>query len=405
MCRIADDLIHPVLVILQYFIKISMKFRILFSIILLISILVACSDSTGNRVSYPFVEKVLNPVKAKSIAQQMRAETTVEIVSDMELTLWASDSLITDPIAISIDPQGGIYYNNGTRLEHSEFDIRGHRDWMTQSISWESVEDRRSFLRSTFDPSKSEENKDMLEDLNGDGSHDWRDLTVEKESVWRIEDSDGDGYADRAQLYIEDFHEEISDLANGIEYTDGEVFIAVGPDLWKTKDLDNDGVADIKESIAHGFAVHIGFGAHGMSGVKRGPDGRIYWGIGDIGMNLVDQKGKQWKYPNQGVIVRSELDGSNFEVFAAGLRNTHEFDFDKFGNLISEDNDGDHAGERERLVYLTFGSDSGWRANWQYGKYTDPKNNTYKVWMDEKNAHTSLGWTGRLYYSAHNQLC
>ncbi|MEL6945603.1 MAG: HEAT repeat domain-containing protein, partial [Bacteroidota bacterium] len=36
-----------------------------------------------------------------------------------------------------------------------------------------------------------------------------------------------------------------------------------------------------------------------------------------------------------------------------------------------------------RLVYLINGSDCGWRINWQFGKYTDPDNNTYKVWMDE----------------------
>ena len=93
---------------------------------------------------------------------------------------------------------------------------------------------------------------------------------------------------------------------------------------------------------------------------------------------------KNWKYPNQGVIVRCDPDGSNFEVFARGLRNTHEFVFDQFGNLITEDNDGDHQGERERLVYVTNGSDGGWRTNWQFGKYTDPDNNGYKVWMDEK---------------------
>jgi hypothetical protein len=34
-------------------------------------------------------------------------------------------------------------------------------------------------------------------------------------------------------------------------------------------------------------------------------------------------------------------------------------------------------------VYLTDGSDTGWRINWQLGKYRDPLNNTYKVWMDE----------------------
>ena len=65
-----------------------------------------------------------------------------------------------------------------------------------------------------------------------------------------------------------------------------------------------------------------------MSGAIVGPDGRIWWGIGDIGMNVVDLNGKQWKYPNQGVIVRSEFDGTGFEVYSAGLRNTHEFAFD-----------------------------------------------------------------------------
>jgi putative heme-binding domain-containing protein len=38
------------------------------------------------------------------------------------------------------------------------------------------------------------------------------------------------------------------------------------------------------------------------------------------------------------------------------------------------------------LVYLINGSDTGWRINWQFGKYTDPKNNDYKVWMNE-NMH------------------
>ena len=58
--------------------------------------------------------------------------------------------------------------------------------------------------------------------------------------------------------------------------------------------------------------------------------------------------------------------------------------FDEYGNLISEDNDGDHPGEHERIVYIVNGSDTGWRINWQFGKYRDPDNNTYKVWMDEK---------------------
>ena len=362
------------------------KRSILFVIaILLYSFILLQSCQTDKPLSKEYPNKVLAlvPEKAQSLAEEIRDEVNVELADGLQLTLWASDSLVADPIAISMSPSGDIYYTQGNRLEHSEFDIRGHRDWMTESISWQDVEDRRAFLRKTF-TDDSEQSKKFLEDLNKDGVLNWKDLTVEKEEIWRVTDSNDDGFADAAQLYIQDFHEEISDLANGVEFHDDDVYVAVGPDLWKTRDVDGDGIADDIESLAHGFAVHIGFGAHGMSGVTVGPDGRIWWGIGDIGMNVVDKNGKRWKYPNQGVIVRCETDGSNFEVFSAGHRNTHEFVFDKYGNLISEDNDGDHQGERERLVYIVNGNDSGWRINWQFGKYTDPKNNSYKVWMDEK---------------------
>ena len=321
----------------------------------------------------------------QQMAQEIQEEVSVTVTDGLALNLWASDTLVTDPIAISIDDQGRLFYTHANRLTNSEFDIRGHKNWMAATLSFKTVEDRREFLKATF-PETNEEGQRHLKDLNQDGVLDWRDLTVEKEKVWFIEDTNGDGMANRTQLYLEDFNEEITDLANGLEAYNGEVFIAVGPDLWRTQDRDKDGIADIVTSISHGFAVHIGFGAHGMSGAKIGPDGRIWWGIGDIGMNVVDQDGQSWEYPNRGVIVRSELDGSGFEVYAAGVRNTHEFVFDKYGNLISVDNDGDHEGERERLVYLINGSDTGWRINWQFGKYSDPKNNTYKVWMDE-NMH------------------
>ena len=121
-----------------------------------------------------------------------------------------------------------------------------------------------------------------------------------------------------------------------------------------------------------------------MSGIVEGPDGRIYWNMGDIGGNVTAVNGENFPNAHSGFICRSNPDGSDFEIFATGLRNTHEFVFDEFGNIISSDNDGDHAGESERLVHIVQGSDAGWRNNWQYGKYTDPKNNKYNVWMDEK---------------------
>lgn len=362
------------------------------SLILLVGLL-ACTEE--QKLDSPHTTLHIDDNLAMDLARNIMSEVSVELKDDFSLDLWAADTIVKDPIAISIDKYGAIYYTQANRLSNSEFDIRGHKDWMTTSISFESPEDRRAFLRKTFSET-NEQGEKYLKDLNEDGELDWRDLTVEKEQIWVVRDGNSDGFAEQTQLFIEDFHEEITDLANGVEVHNGDVFLGVGPDLWRINDTDNDGYADKKESISHGYAVHIGFGAHGMSGTTIGPDGRIWWGIGDIGMNVVDKEGKQWKNPNSGVIVRSERDGSNFEIFCHGVRNTHEFDFDQYGNLITVDNDGDHEGERERLVYLINGSDTGWRINWQFGKYTDPKNNKYKVWMDEK-----LGiprWDGQAAY-------
>ena len=316
-------------------------------------------------------------------ARDIREKTPIKLAPGLQISLWASDTLAPDPVAIATDAQGRVYLTRTTRQKNSEFDIRGHQDWMTASIGLQTVEDRRAFLRATFAPEKSASNE-WLKDLNADGSHDWRDLTVEKEEVWRLEDTNKDGFADRSTRILNDFSEEISDIAAGILVRDEDAFIAVGPDLWRLEDRNKDGIWDKKTSISHGYGVHIGFGGHNMSGIVEGPDGRIYWNIGDIGASITAPDGKKWDNPNSGFIARANPDGSDFEIFASGLRNTHEFAFDAHGNLISCDNDGDHPGESERLVHIVEGSDAGWRSNWQYGKYTDPINNNYKVWMDEK---------------------
>ncbi|GGD82798.1 glucose dehydrogenase [Maribacter cobaltidurans] len=315
---------------------------------------------------------------------QTAREGVSAIVADgLKLSLWATDSLAPDPIAMDVDNEGRIYITRSNRNKNSEFDIRGHRDWMTASIGLQSVEERRAFLHETFAPEKSKENS-WFPDLNNDSIHDWQDLAVEKDEVWMLEDSDGDGIADVSTQILNDFNDEVNDVAGALLVRDEDVFVGIAPDMYRLKDTNGDKILDEKSSIATGFAVHIGFGGHGMSGATQGPDGKIYWGIGDIGANLTTVDGVNHKYPNQGVIVRSNPDGSNFEVFARGLRNTHEFVFDAYGNIISSDNDGDHKGESERLVHIVEGSDAGWRSNWQYGKYTDPNNNGYNVWMDEK---------------------
>ncbi|MGD8174419.1 HEAT repeat domain-containing protein [Marinimicrobium sp. ARAG 43.8] len=341
-------------------------------------------SAEGMAITPPIDTKTVSQAEARKAVEAVRKMQALELVEGVKVDLWASDALVDDPVAISMDSDGNAWLAVTNRSNNSEFDIRGWPHWEADTLSFNLVADRREFLREYFSPSKSLTSDD-IPDRNKDGVHDWRDLTVLKEEVLKVSDTDNDGLADRAQMVLEDFSDEVNDVLGGVYYDDASdsVFLTVAPNAWRARDTTGDGYLDEKTSLVEGFGVHIGFSGHNMSGVTMGPDGRIYYGIGDIGANITDLAGNRYDYAHEGVIVRSEPDGTHFEVFASGLRNTHEFTFDKYGNLISADNDGDHAGELERLVYLIDGSDTGWRIHWQFGKYSDPKNNAYKVWMDE----------------------
>lgn len=351
---------------------------LLFSLGLLVS-LSACRSSPELEFEAEIVR--LDSAEAAQNTRAVEQDVAPKPAAGFDVRLWASDTLLADPIALDTDPQGRVYATGSSR-SGGLLDIRGHPDWTTEVLTHKTVEDQRDFIRREMAPARSEENT-WLPDLNGDSLHDWRDLTVRKERIYRIEDSTGDGRADRSQVIMGGFNSELTDAAGGLLVRDDDMYVGAFPAVWRLRDNTGDGVIDEKESISYGYGVHFGFFGHGLSGLTMGPDGRLYWGVGDLGFTVVDEEGREHSYPRQGAILRANPDGSDFEVFATGLRNPHEFAFDKYGNIITVDNDGDHSGEHERLVYLVEGSDSGWRANWQYGKYTDPKNNDYKVWMDE----------------------
>ena len=332
--------------------------------------------------------KRLDPEEAKKTAVSIEQQVPVTTAEGMKAELWASEKLLGDTVAIHVDDKGSVWAGITQRSNNSEFDIRGVPEWENASMTFSTIEDRRAFLHSELAPEKKLTDK-RIPDRNKDGNQDWRDLAVMTEKVIRLEDTKGTGKADFAQTVVDDFHTEVTDVIGGLFYnvSSEELFLNIAPDVWKMKDTNGDGFFDQKTSLANGFGVHVGFSGHGFSGALIGPDGMLYSSMGDIGSSITDLSGKKWHYPNEGVIVRSELDGSNFEVFASGLRNIYEFSFDKYGNFISVDNDGDHIGEYERVVHLIEGSDTGWRINWQLGKYKDPKNNSYKIWMDEKYFH------------------
>lgn len=297
----------------------------------------------------------------------------------LEFRKWSGTINVPDPVALALDDQGRVYVTQTRRRKIQDLDIRQHREWIPNDLGLRSVADKSQFFKTqlAIGGDQSVQRK-HVEDVNGDGVHDWRDLTVISEVIYRLEDEDGDGTADSISTFSEDFRTEVTGIAAGVLEHEGDIYATVAPDLWKLKDDDSNGIADSKTSIAHGFGLHIAYAGHDMHGLTVGPDGKIYWSIGDKGINVTTADGSQFSYPDQGGVMRCNPDGSDFEVFAHGLRNVQEIAFDQFGNLFGVDNDSDQPGEKERFVYIVDQMDAGWRCYYQY------RENKYNPWTAER---------------------
>ena len=288
------------------------------------------------------------------------------IGAEVKPSKWSGDLNVPDPTSVTFDEAGNAYVASTTRRKAGDLDIREHRVWIPDDVGLTAPEEKLAFYQKELAPGRLKAPRGGLKDHNKDGSVDWKDLTYHKERIYKLTDTDRDGVADKLTVFAEGFNSPVSGIAAGVLYFDGWVYLTAIPDVWRLKDTDGDGVADVKEVIATGFGGHIAYAGHDMHGLRLGPDGRIYWTVGDKGGNVTSKEGRRFFFAHEGAVLRCEPDGSGFEVFARGLRNTQEIAFDAFGNVIGVDNDGDQPRERERLMYLLEGSDSGWRNQHQY---------------------------------------
>ncbi len=314
--------------------------------------------------------------QAPKAKQTRSADLNAAGTGEFVLHKWSGALNVPDPVACTVDPQGRVYVAATTRRKVGDLDIREHTRWIPDDVALSSVEDKRAFYHRELAPGKLRAPRGSLKDHNGDGSIDWKDLTHHTERIYQLRDTDGDGTADQITVFAEGFNTEVTGIAAGVLYHDGWVYATIAPDLWRLKDIDDDGVADIREVVVHGFGHHIAYAGHDMHGLTVGPDGRIYWSIGDKGLNVTSKEGRKFSFPNEGATMRIEPDGTGFEVYTRGNRNVQEPAFNDFGDLIGVDNDADQPGERERFVHLVEASDSGWRCNFQYMKLDSP-------WMRE----------------------
>jgi quinoprotein glucose dehydrogenase len=291
-------------------------------------------------------------------------------------SLFAKEPMFINPVAVSVDVDGSVYVTETTRRKTQDLDIREVTWWIPDDLSHTSIQEKSEFFKTNVTSERFKKHG-SLKDFNKDGKIDWKDLTITSEKIHKLVDTDGDGVADKNTLFADGFNTEVTGIAAGVLAYRGDVYSTIAPDLWKLRDTDGDGKADARKSLATGFGVHINYAGHDMHGLTLGPDGKVYWNIGDKGTNVTSE-GTRWFYPHEGALLRCNPDGTGFEVFARGLRNVQQIAFDDYGNIFAVDNDSDAPGEKERFIYITEGSDTGWRGYYQY------RGTKYNPWMAER---------------------
>jgi putative membrane-bound dehydrogenase-like protein len=250
----------------------------------------------------------------------------LHVADGLELTLFASEPMVRNPADMDVDARG--------------------RVWVTEGANY------RLFQK-------------------------WGKLRPEGDRIVILEDTDGDGVSDKEKTF---YQGNDINTALGICVLGNKVIVSCSPNVFVFTDENGDDVADKKEVLFSGISGvdHD----HGVHTFVFGPDGKLYFNMGNAGVQLkhadgspvkdrfgfeVSANGKPYR---QGMVFRCNLDGSDVEVLGHNFRNNYEVCVDSLGTLWQSDNDDDgNKGVRINYVmdYGNFGyTDEMTGDNWQH---------------------------------------
>jgi putative membrane-bound dehydrogenase-like protein len=209
------------------------------------------------------------------------------------------------------------------------------------------------------------------------------------DSVVMLEDTDGDGVADRVTVFATGLN-----TIQALAWHGRDLWIANSPDLTIVRDLDGDGVADEYVRVY----ADLGNVEHALHGLNWAPDGKLYMSKGNSkGVNQPDHYAPKpfrelWGLPsppgakdlpeaqtftaanyhhtfqdprddwgNMGGILRCDDLGRNLEIVSRGLRNPWDIAFDSGFNWLGTDNDQTGG---DRIFMPFFGAHFGWGHAW-----------------------------------------
>ena len=180
---------------------------------------------------------------------------------------------------------------------------------------------------------------------------------VRRDEIRLVEDTDGDGYADKATVYAKGFNS-----IQGLAYHDGTVYVMHAPFLTALRDTKGTGVADERRDLLTGLGLtpeQNPTRLHCANGVAVGHDGWLYLALGDNGVDVLRPEGDRLVLRGGG-ILRCRPDGRDLHVFASGLRNIYDVAFDAEMNVFVRDNENDGGTYMIRVCHSFFGADHGY---------------------------------------------
>ncbi len=272
----------------------------------------------------------------------------LHVPDGLESRLWAESPMFYNPTSIDIDHRGRI--------------------WVAEAVNY------RSFKNNS--PGKL--------------SH------PEGDRVVILEDTDGDGKADKSTVFVQD-----KDLQSpvGIAVIGNKVIVSSAPSIVVYTDEDGDDKPDKKEVFLTGFGGYDH--DHSLHSVIAGPDGKWYFNTGNAGPHVVTDRagwtlrsgsvyngGTPYNKDNKpglvsddgriwtgGLALRVDPDGKGLKVLAHNFRNAYEFAVDSYGNMWQNDNDDEVAACRTSWLMETgnagfFSTDGSrtWRADQRPGQ-------------------------------------
>jgi putative membrane-bound dehydrogenase-like protein len=178
-----------------------------------------------------------------------------------------------------------------------------------------------------------------------------------RDEVRLIEDTDGDGYADKATVFANHLNS-----VQGLAYHDGTLYVMHAPNLTALRDTDGDGKADERKDLLVGLGLppeKNDTRLHCANGVVVGHDGWLYLALGDHGCDVRRREGDRLVLQGGG-ILRCRPDGRDLHVFASGLRNIYDVALDAELNVFVRDNENDGGDYKIRVCHSFFGADHGY---------------------------------------------